>query len=192
MTRLFIFITSLFFSLTLTHCVPAEDQIELAKVPQGGNFTLDTEAGKLSLSDLKGKVVFIYFGFMSCPDVCPTTLNVFSSAFKTLSVKEQSKVSFLFIDVDPERDTLDRLTIYTKYFHPQIIAMTGSILQLNEVAMLYGASFQKVNLESSMGYTMDHTSSVFVIDQNGKWVSTLPHGSKKNDIQKTIKELIKN
>jgi protein SCO1/2 len=103
------------------------NEIELKSAPVGGDFTLQSNTGNYSLTQSRGKVVLIYFGFTSCPDVCPTTLSNIAQAFKGLDSKEIMKVQTLFISVDPERDKLDRLQEYAAFFHPQILALTGSL-----------------------------------------------------------------
>lgn len=181
----------LFFLLNTLHCKDNKPNLYLPDPPKGGNFSLQSETKKISLDELKGNIVFFYFGFISCPDVCPTTLSIFGSALKELNTISRSKVKFIFIDVDPERDSLERIVAYTKYFHPDIIPMTGSIDEIKNVAELYGASFHKVDIKSKMGYTMDHSTNLFVINQSGKWVKTLPHGTKREEILKTINDLLK-
>ncbi len=190
MKKYFVLLSSISLLSFVFFC--KDHSIQLDKAPVGGNFTLQSQKGSFSLTDLKGQVVILYFGFLSCPDVCPTTLTIFSSAMKELPKEQSSKVNFLFIDVDPERDGFERLLQYTQFFHSQIIPLTGSILELENVAKLYGASFQKIQIQSSLGYTIDHTTNLFIIDQRGIWIKTIPHGFNKGEIKKTIKELLEN
>ncbi len=159
-------------------------------LPDGGNFTLRYGENKVSLSDYKGKAVLIFFGYTSCPDVCPTSLAYMSAALKNLSEAEQEKVQMLFISVDPERDTPEKLQQYTRYFHPDIKGITGTKAEIDAVIKQYGAAYQKVASESAMGYLVDHSSSVFVINPKGQFVDMLPHGLPVDEITKTIKKLI--
>ena len=178
------------FLLHTFYCKDNRPNLYLPDPPKGGNFSLQSENRKISLDELKGNIVILYFGFISCPDVCPTTLSIFANTLKELNHISRSKVKFIFIDVDPERDSLERITAYTNFFHPDIIPMTGSIDEIKKVAELYGASFHKVDIKSKMGYTMDHSTNLFVINPSGKWVMTLPHGTKKEIILKTISDLL--
>jgi len=166
-------------------------EIELKSKPVGGDFTLQSESGSYSLAQSRGKIVLIYFGFTSCPDVCPTTLSNVAQAFKGLKPDELKTAQMLFISIDPERDTLDKLQEYSKFFHPQILALTGSAEELQKAASLYGASFRKQKVSSEMGYTMDHTTSVFVVNKVGKWVDSIPHGSSPEEFRNAIRKAMK-
>lgn len=159
-------------------------------LPGGGDFTLHEGDKPVRLSDFKGKAVLLFFGYTSCPDVCPTSLAFMSSSLKSLSEAEQEKVQVLFISVDPERDTPEKLQEYTHYFHSKIKGITGSKTEIDGVVKQYGAAYQKVASESAMGYLVDHSSSVFVINPQGQFVDMLPHGLPVEEITKTIKKLI--
>lgn len=186
-----ILITIIFILSAFSSCKKKNSEITLSEAPVGGNFTLRSDKGSFSLSDIKGNAVLIYFGFTFCPDVCPTTLSSVASAFKKLPPDEQSKVRLLFVDVDPERDSMERLKEYTSFFHPQFIPLTGTIPEIKKTAKLYGASFHKEAINSSMKYTMDHTASLFVVDRDGKWVNTIPHGASSEEIAAVLKGLLK-
>jgi protein SCO1/2 len=162
------------------------NEIELKPAPIGGDFTLRSKTGSYSLNQSRGKVVLIYFGFTSCPDVCPTTLSNVSHAFKELSPEELKNAQVLFVSIDPERDTIERLQEYSEFFHPQILALSGPIEELKKVTALYGASFRKIKVSSGMEYTMDHTSIVFIVDRQGKWVDSIPHGASPSEFKKAI------
>ncbi len=155
-------------------------------LPGGGDFTLHDGDHAVSLSDYKGKVVLLFFGYTSCPDVCPTSLALMSAALKKLDDKERSQVKVLFISVDPDRDTPEKLREYTKYFHPEILGITGSKTEIDKVVKQYGAAYKKVDSDSAMGYLVDHSASIFVIDKNGKFVDMLPHGLPVESILKVI------
>lgn len=159
-------------------------------LPEGGNFTLHNGNETVSLNDYKGKAVFLFFGYTSCPDVCPTSLALISSALKTLNDEQQKKVQVIFISVDPERDTPEKLRNYTKYFHKNIVGVTGSKAEIDKVVKQYGAAYRKVESDSAMGYLVDHSASVFVIDTKGKFVDLLPHGLPVESIAQVMRDLI--
>ncbi len=147
--------------------VPTSKQIPIAGKQFGGDFTLQPDGGKaISLSDFRGKVVVIYFGFASCPDVCPTSLAIISSAMKSLSDEEVADVQGLFISLDTERDTPEKLKEYASYFHENIIGATGTAEQIQKITKQYGTYFTKVSGSSELDYLIDHTSVTFIIGKD--------------------------
>lgn len=166
--------------------------IPLASAPTGGDFTLQSANGPVSLHDFHGKVVLVYFGYTFCPDICPTSLAFTSQALNALNKEELARTQGLFISVDPERDTLEKLKEYGAFFHPSILGLTGTPEIIAATAHLYGASYRKQDTGSAGGYVVDHSSSTYVIDPNGKLVATLPHGTAPADVVKAIRAAMKN
>ncbi len=159
-------------------------------LPAGGDFTLQSEQGPVSLKDFRGKVVLIYFGYSMCPDICPTNLSMMAGALGQLSKEELQRVQGLFISVDPERDSVQRLAEYTQYFHPAIMGITGTPEVIAELAKRYGAAYKKVVLESATNYVVDHSSETYVIDPQGKLVERLPHGALPEQILAAIRKYL--
>jgi len=158
---------------------------------RGGNFTLYGKNGAVSLSDFKGKVVAIYFGYTQCPDVCPTNLAFLGTAFKQLSKKELENVQGIFISVDPGRDTPEILADYTKYFHPKIIGISGTPEMIDPVVAAYGAYYEKVSFSNSaMMYGISHTSETYIVGKDGKLSAIMPHASPVADIVKAIRKAL--
>jgi len=157
----------------------------------GGDFTLQSAQGPVSLSDFRGQVVLLYFGYTSCPDICPTSLGALSAALKQLSPEELARVQPIFISVDPERDTPEKMVDYVHYFHPKMIGVTGSLPELRRLAERYGAYFRKAGVEdSSLGYAVDHSSVIYVVDENGVLVDMIQHsGSPKTILQRLRRAL---
>ncbi len=144
----------------------------------GGNFTLNSHAGEVNLEDFKGKLVTLYFGFMSCPDVCPTALSSLSAALRILDTKQQNQIQPLFISVDPARDTLENIATFSAYFHPSMKGLSGDLDYLEKLTRQYGAYFRHIPLEdSALGYTVDHTSRIYIINQDGVLIETIPHAT---------------
>lgn len=141
----------------------------------GGDFTLFQGDKPVSPSDFHGKLVVIYFGFASCPDVCPTTLAIIASALRQLKPEELEHVQPIFISIDPERDRGEKLDAYASYFHPNFIGITGTPDEVQKVANQYGGFFIKVESDSAMGYQVEHTSKTYMISKDGQYVSILPH-----------------
>lgn len=150
----------------------------------GGDFTLQSINGEVSLSDYRGKAVVMYFGFMSCPDVCPNSLSVIKAAFNKLSAKHaehSDALQGLMISVDPKRDSLQSLDMFTKHFHPNIAGITGDSEQLKTIAKQYGASFAKVK-DPQYDYLFEHVSRYYVIDQQGNLVDAMRHSTTPNEL----------
>jgi protein SCO1/2 len=155
----------------------------------GGDFTLQSLHGPVSLHDFKGKVVAIYFGYTSCPDICPTTLAQLTAAMNKLTKDEVDKMQVLLISVDPERDTPEVLESYVKNFHPNIIGLTGSREEIDKVARQYGAIYEKVELpKSALQYAYDHSSVTAVMDTEGNIRSLVRHQHSTDEIAAMFRE----
>ena len=143
-------------------------QIRIYEKP-GGDFELTGPYGKeISSENFRGKVILIYFGYTYCPDVCPMALTHLKVSM--LELAEQAKeVQVLFVSIDPERDTPEKLMEYVPYFHPDFIGLTGSVNDVLEVSRKYGVSYFKEYIESVEGYFMAHTDAVFLVDQKGRY-----------------------
>ena len=175
---------------------PATDQpvkhetLDLSATPTGGDFTVEILNKDLSLQDLRGKVVVLYFGYTQCPDICPTSLALLTQALSQMSEAELSGMQSIFVSVDPGRDNTARLDEYTKYFHENIIGATAEQDEIDNITKLYGASYRIVESDSAMGYIVDHSSYTYVIDKQGKLRHTLAHGTAPNKILEAVRELL--
>jgi protein SCO1/2 len=150
----------------------------LAPVPTGGDFTLSSWEGRVDTRDLRGSVALIYFGYTWCPDVCPTNLAFIANALKMLSSQELEEVRVLFVGVDPDRDTPERLKEYAGYFHIRVLGVTGTPEELAAVAGLYGAAYRRADgAGSAMGYMVDHSAYSYVLTPAGHLVRTLDHAT---------------
>lgn len=158
---------------------------------KGGDFTLHGPDGPVSLSDLQGKVVLIFFGYTSCPDVCPISLARIDACFSALSEQELDRVQALFITLDPERDTLDRLQKYTGYFHPNIIGLSDNVEAIDAVTDQYGVQYSKDPMpDSPLGYSISHPTDILLLDTHGQFVETIPHDTKPTYLLARIRELL--
>lgn len=150
----------------------------------------DQDGRPFSLADLKGNVVVLYFGYTTCPDLCPTTLSDFT-AVKAALGKQADAVRFGLVTVDPERDTPERLQHYLEFFDPAFIGLTGSAEQISTVEREYGVIAKRVDFPgTSTGYLMDHTSVIYVIDSKGMMRVTFQYGADPNDIADDIRHLL--
>ena len=164
-----------------------------ANYGKGGDFTLNAPGGPLSLSSLRGKVVLIFFGYTSCPDVCPISLARIDASFSALDTSELERVQALFITLDPERDTADRLEKYTRYFHANIIGLRGDEAAIATVAGQYGVSYSKNMMpESALGYSISHPTDILLLDTEGQMVESVPHDAKSKYLLSRIRDLLKN
>ncbi|MES9945790.1 MAG: SCO family protein [Candidatus Thiodiazotropha sp.] len=142
----------------------------------GGDFILHSSQGEFSLEQFRGKVVLLYFGYTKCPDVCPTSLAFLAQALNQLNAEELKSVQGVFISVDPKRDTVQVLDNYASYFHPNLLGVTGSASEIEEVAELYGVQYDEVDLEdSAFGYAVNHSSATYLITQEGELRFVFPH-----------------
>ncbi|WP_331776018.1 SCO family protein [Sulfurospirillum sp. 1612] len=164
------------------------------KLIQRYAFTMDSASGKVSLKDFKGKIVILYFGYMYCPDICPTTLSMVSDALHKLPKEEAKRFQLLFVSVDPDRDTLKNLKAYANYFYPTAMGLTSTKANLKAVSRTFGAYYSKIyDKGSKTQYTVAHTSSVYIINTQGILEKTIPHTEDENVFLKAFKTaLIKN
>lgn len=165
--------------------------LHLAAPPTGGDFVLRSAAGPVALTNLRGKVVLLYFGYTACPDICPTNLAFIASALRRLDAAELDAVRAIFVSVDPARDDVQRLATYVAYFHPNILGVTGTPDAVARVARLYGAAYRRVDQTgSAMGYLVDHSAQTYVIDRQGRLARTLDHATPPDAIARTLRELL--
>ena len=161
--------------------------------PVGGDFTLTSVNGKQSLSDFKDKLVLIYFGYTYCPDICPTNLGNLSVAYRQFTPEEREQLQILFVSVDPERDTPERLKQYADYFEANIIGMTGTPENIAEISRRYGVVYAKVDdPNNGTNYAVDHSAFTYVIDQQGVWQTQLQHATTPDVFVQTVRQYLNN
>jgi len=153
----------------------------------GGPFALVDQDGKpFSSEQLKGKPTLIYFGYAFCPDVCPTSLLLMETAIDKLGPDAAKKVNLVFITIDPERDTPKLLKGYVSNFGPSFIGLTGTTEQVAAAARTYRVYFQKVPGKDGGPYLMDHSSIVYLLDRNGRFVTHFTHEAKAETIAQAV------
>lgn len=143
--------------------------------------------GTLSLADYRGKVVLLGFGFTSCPEVCPTTLAVLAQARKRLGA-QADQVQVVYVTVDPERDSAERMRGYLKGFDPTFVGGTGTPAQLAAIRKNYGVMAERQNIGDS--YTVGHSSSVYLIDRKGLLRAMMPYGRLPDDYVHDVRALL--
>ena len=146
-------------------------------VPVGGPFVLSDPAGRrVALADFRGKLVLLYFGYVTCPDVCPTDLAIIAQTLRDLG-DAGDQVQPVFVTLDPERDTPAVLREYAPAFHPRLVALTGTESDIRNVATAYKVFFEKVPMPGTKTYLIDHTAYTFLLDREGRFVSLFPPGT---------------
>lgn len=147
------------------------------KFPVGGPFALaDAHGRRVELADYRGKLVLLYFGYATCPDVCPTDLAIIAEALRGLG-EAGEQVQPLFVTLDPERDTPTVLREYAAAFHPRLVALTGTDDEIRRVATEFKVFYEKVPLPGTQTYLIDHTAYTFLLDREGRFVSLFPPGT---------------
>jgi protein SCO1/2 len=149
----------------------------------------DQHGNAFSLDDLEGKVVLLYFGYTWCPDFCPTTLLDIQRVEQELG-EDAENVEVVFVSVDPERDTEARLLEYMEFFGPDYYAVRGSEEQTRQVARDYNIMYARQESDSVSGYLVDHTTSLFAIDQEGNLALTWAYGTEVENITEDIEHLL--
>lgn len=132
------------------------------------DFALKTAGGRIvRLSELRGRAVYLFFGYIHCPDLCPLTMLHLARLYQVLSPAERAQVQVLMITTDPERDTPELIDRYAKAFDPSFLGLSESPEVLARVAQAYGAYYEK-EAGGPEGYLVAHTSGVFLVDPRGR------------------------
>ncbi|WP_019023527.1 MULTISPECIES: SCO family protein [unclassified Thioalkalivibrio] len=168
----------------------AHAQLPVADEVQGGPIELPvaTHAERFDLDDYAGQYIWLYFGYTSCPDACPTSLGWIGGALNRLPEEWQGEVNGVLISVDPERDTEDRLADYVGHFHAGIHAATGPEDDLRPIAERYGVFYERRATDSAMGDVIDHSSSTYLIGPDGELLEIHPHGTSAAELIEALLE----
>ncbi len=162
--------------------------LDLTGVSYGRDFRLpDVNGQERALADWRGKLVLLYFGFVQCPDVCPTALTRAVETRRLLGARGD-QLQVIFVTVDPERDTPELLREYMAAFDPSFVALRGDAERLKQTAAEFKVYYQKVPTGST--YTMDHTALSYVFDAQGRLRLALKHEQTAQDYAHDIGLLI--
>jgi protein SCO1/2 len=153
-------------------------------------FNLTDDKGQpFTIDNLKGHWSLVFFGFTNCPDLCPTTLSTLNKTYQILAADHQNPMpQVIFISVDPERDSIERIQTYLKNFNPNFIGATGSKPELDKLTQELSVIYAKVMEEDH--YMIDHSGTIILVNPQGQFygVFTLPHDA--TNIAKDIKSII--
>jgi len=157
----------------------------------GGPFRLTDQNGQTRIdADFRGKLMLIYFGYAFCPDACPTALQAMTVALNRLGPAADQVVP-IFITVDPERDTPEQLKRYAENFHSRLVALTGTADEVAAAAKAYRVYYAKQKTpDVTGGYLMDHTSIIYLMGRDGRYLSHFTHTSAPDAIAAEIKKYL--
>lgn len=164
----------------------------IREAPLGGPFALVDETGDaITEAAFAGTYTLIYFGFTFCPDICPTELQVMSTAYDMLDDATQARVQPVFITVDPNRDTVEAIDQYTALFHEDLLGLTGTEEQVAEAARQFRVFYQAVGRdEDPEYYTVDHSSFIYLQGPTNENVAVFPFGTAPEVIAETVADAV--
>ena len=168
--------------------------MDVSGAPWGQSYSLpDLEGKTTNPASFPGKVTAVFFGFMYCPDACPTHLTKMGEVKKLLG-KNADQLQLVFITVDPERDSAEQLKKYLASFDPTIVGLRGSLDQTRAITKDFRVFYKKVDTKDSArdpkAYTIDHTTFTYVFDGQGKLRLVIPHDLAVEKIASDISHLI--
>ena len=142
--------------------------------------TLDHNGTKFGVEQLTGKWSFIFFGYTHCPDVCPITMSVMADVYQKL-MNEHKDIQTIFVSVDPDRDTTEKLAQYVSYFNEDFIGLGGDKEKVDSLTKQIGVAYYLNNAEQNEDYLVDHSASIFLFDPKARMIGKLsaPHESNK-------------
>jgi protein SCO1/2 len=164
--------------------------VDITGAEYARELALTDADGKLrQLSDFKGKVTLVFFGYTQCPDVCPTTLAELAAVKRELG-KQGDRLQGVFVSVDPQRDTPEVLKAYVANFDPSFVALTGTPEQIEQAAKNFKVFFAKVPGRTEGSYTVDHTAGTYVLDAQGRVRLFVRYGSGADALRHDLKLLL--
>ena len=171
-----------FRGTTFAEPYPVASEIDLAR----------SDGSRFRLSELRGDVVLVFFGYTSCPDVCPTTLAELRQALSELNAQDVDRVKVVFVTVDPDRDSPERVQEYVDQFNPAFIGLSGSKTDLEKVRAEYGVYREIADEQSAAGYIVNHTARVSLVDPQGNLRISFSFDTPVEDIVHDLKLMLKN
>lgn len=180
--------------LLLAACKPAPlvwRNTDLTGASFGRQLQLTDHHGQLrNLTDFHGKAIVLFFGYTSCPDVCPTTLARFAEVMKTLG-EEAERVQVLFVTLDPERDSAARLAEFVPWFHPSFIGLRGDSGQIRHATEEFRIFSARKPVEGELGYVIDHSSGAYVFDPAGRLRLYVKDTASVEDVAADLRQLLR-
>ncbi|HXE37993.1 MAG TPA: SCO family protein [Azonexus sp.] len=157
----------------------------------GRALALSDHHGQLRLlADFRGKVVVLFFGYTTCPDICPTMLARLASVMQTLG-GDAERVQVLFVTLDPERDSAERLKTFVPWFHPSFLGLRGDTEQTKTVTKEFRIFSARKEVGGELGYVLDHSSGAYVFDPAGQLRLYVKDTASVEDIAVDIRQLLR-
>lgn len=167
------------------------DAIMWNREPIGGPFRLTDHQGRTRRdTDFRGKLMLVYFGYTTCSDICPTDLQQIGQALDMLG-DDAKNVAPIFITLDPQRDTRKLLSQYVPAFHTQLIGLTGNEADIQKVTRAYRVYSEKVPVSGWLRYTVDHSSFIYLMGTDGRYLGFLPPGTTADRMVDVLKQHLK-
>lgn len=182
-----------FLFLGLAGCQPEPPPFKATDI-SGASFgkslaLTDHDGRSRSLEDFRGKAVVLFFGYTSCPDICPGTLARYAEAMQALGA-EAGKVQVLFVTLDPQRDDPDRLKAFVPWFHPSFLGLYGDASRTAEVAKEFLVHSAVKEVGGGLGYVLDHSAGSYVFDPAGRLRLYVRDGAPVPDVVADIRLLL--
>ena len=188
-------VAALVAALGLAACQPAPQPptfqaTDITGAPFARDFKLIDHNGQTrTLADFRGKAVAVFFGYIHCPDVCPTTLSDFAAALKQIGPLAE-RVQVIFVTVDPQRDTPELLKQFVPAFHPGFLGMYTDAASLDRLTKEFKVVYQKSSAKAADDYLIDHSAGTYVYDAKGNLRLLMPYGSSPDAIANDLKALL--
>lgn len=157
----------------------------------GGAFSLiDQNGNGFTQENLKGHYSLVFFGFANCPDMCPTALTSITQAMELLPEEIASRITPVFITIDPKRDTPESLKDYAANFHPRLIALTGTREQTTQAATAFKV-YHQVADPAVEDYMVNHSGFIYVMDEKGNYVQHFSHTAAPEAMAEDLRSIVK-
>jgi len=155
----------------------------------GGAFALTDHLGQpVTDEDFKDKYMLVYFGYTYCPDVCPMDLQIMADSLRFLNPEQLEQITPVFVTVDPERDTVEIMAEYVKFFHEDLIGLTGTLEQVDVIKKAFRVYAAKA--DDSRDYLVDHTAYTYFMDKDGSLLQHFNHGEEPEQMSAIMASLI--
>jgi len=178
-------VTGLFLIIMLSPA--AYSMPDMSEALSNAKF-LTTQSKNFKLEVFKGQIMLIFFGYTHCPDICPSTLLDISKSMKDLG-KDSEKVQPIFISVDYKRDTPEHLETYVKFFDKRILGLTSDKENLDQITQDFRTQYALLDA-TSKNYLVEHSSNLYVLDQNLQVRRIIANGLPSSEITKAVKKLL--
>jgi protein SCO1/2 len=174
-------------SYAIVEAADPETSIPAATEIRARFSLVDHQGRAVTQETYRGNWLLVFFGYTSCPDICPMTLYDITLALKALD-DDADRIQPIFISVDPERDTVDVLAKYIPSFGPSIVGLTGEPEQVKQTAQSFRVYYEKVAMPGNPGaYTIDHQSYLYLIRPDGEFETVFPHGMSVDRMTKALR-----